>query len=238
MILIALSKSWLILAAWRCELYLCGSLKGIQLPHNNYFENFRKGDPAMNKRCFFALFAIYMTLLSGCREKAIIETTGETVPQETTSVVTTEQLPPGIALYPEGTGNPLDKEEEMENDIENGTTGSVSENNSAGNTDNAGSNSQNNTNDETDGPKETVPSTGETTQPEIGEEEDSPEALTYEEYNAMGGAEQMAYFNSFANPEDFFLWYNAAKAKYEAEHPDIEIADGSINGGDIAGSGN
>jgi hypothetical protein len=54
-------------------------------------------------------------------------------------------------------------------------------------------------------------------------------ALLYEEYFAMSSEEQVAHFNSFANVEDFFAWYNMAKADYAERHPDIEIGpDGSI----------
>lgn len=54
-------------------------------------------------------------------------------------------------------------------------------------------------------------------------------ALLYEEYVAMSSDEQVAHFNSFASVEDFFAWYNMAKADYEERHPDIEIGpDGMI----------
>ena len=59
--------------------------------------------------------------------------------------------------------------------------------------------------------------------------------VTYEEYIAMSGEEQQKYMNSFSSIEAFFEWYNAAKAKYDAEHPSIEIGDGEIDLGDIIG---
>lgn len=60
------------------------------------------------------------------------------------------------------------------------------------------------------------------------------EEMTYEKYNAMSGAEQQAYFNSFKNPADFFTWYNAAKAAYEASQDRIEIgAGGTIDLGEL-----
>ncbi len=60
--------------------------------------------------------------------------------------------------------------------------------------------------------------------------------ITYEEYMAMSGAEQQEYMMSFSSIEAFFEWFNAAKAKYDAEHPSIEIGgDGSIDLGDIIG---
>jgi len=55
-----------------------------------------------------------------------------------------------------------------------------------------------------------------------------PEPLSYEAYQAMSAEEQEAHFNSFASPADFFAWYNAAKDKFLAENPGIEIGpDGS-----------
>lgn len=75
-------------------------------------------------------------------------------------------------------------------------------------------------------------------EPEQPEQPEQPEApadkLTYEEYQALSGAEQMEYMNSFAAVEDFFAWYNEAKAKYDEEQNRIEIGgDGSIDLDDI-----
>ena len=53
--------------------------------------------------------------------------------------------------------------------------------------------------------------------------------MTYEKYNAMSGEEQMAFFSTFASVEDFVAWHKAAKEKYEAENPAIEIEDGEID---------
>ncbi|MBR5285012.1 MAG: S-layer homology domain-containing protein, partial [Clostridia bacterium] len=58
--------------------------------------------------------------------------------------------------------------------------------------------------------------------------------MTYEKYNAMTAAEQQAYFNTYKNPSDFFAWYNAAKAEYEASQERIEIgAGGTIDLGEL-----
>ena len=67
--------------------------------------------------------------------------------------------------------------------------------------------------------------------------EPSPEKpLTYEEYNALSGEEQEAYFNTFPSIEAFFEWYNLAKDQYEKDHPAIEIdPDSTIDLGDIVG---
>ena len=58
--------------------------------------------------------------------------------------------------------------------------------------------------------------------------------MTYEKYNAMSGEDQQKYFSSYANPMDFFNWYNEAKAEYEASQNRIEIGEGgSIDLGDL-----
>ena len=59
-------------------------------------------------------------------------------------------------------------------------------------------------------------------------------AITYEEYEAMSGAEQEAYFAQFSDPMDFFVWLDEAKAAYDAKHPSIDIGDdGNIDLGDL-----
>lgn len=57
--------------------------------------------------------------------------------------------------------------------------------------------------------------------------------LTYEAYEAMNGEQQQAVIDAFSTPEHFVRWYKAAEAAYKAEHPDIEIGDGVIDGSDI-----
>ena len=59
--------------------------------------------------------------------------------------------------------------------------------------------------------------------------------MTYEQFQAMTGAEQRAHQDSFANLDDFFEWYNAAKETYEKENPSIEIGG---NGEVDLGGGN
>lgn len=61
-------------------------------------------------------------------------------------------------------------------------------------------------------------------------------SLTYEEFHAMTGAEQRAHQESFANLDDFFDWYNAAKETYEKENPSIEIGgNGEVDLGGLTG---
>lgn len=86
---------------------------------------------------------------------------------------------------------------------------------------------------ETTGVPETVDTPETTTPPEQTEpsepESEEPAYLTYEAYQAMGSAEQMAYMNSFPSIDAFFAWYNSAKAQYEAENPPIDVGDGNVD---------
>lgn len=107
---------------------------------------------------------------------------------------------------------------------------------------------------ETPDPSETPTETTEATAPseestEPSEEATEPEETTpsttpdsavtsYEAYNAMSPDEQLAFYNTFESMEDFVAWYNAAKAEYDAQNPDIEIGDGNIDMDDIIGGGN
>lgn len=59
-------------------------------------------------------------------------------------------------------------------------------------------------------------------------------SVTYEEYNAMSGKEQEAFYYSFDSADDYFEWYKAAKQAYEDSKNDIVIGgDGSIDLGEI-----
>lgn len=61
-----------------------------------------------------------------------------------------------------------------------------------------------------------------------------PKTLTWEEYNALSGEKQYAYFQSFSDPMDFFAWQEEAKAAYDKAHPTIEVGkDGTIDLGDL-----
>ena len=67
-------------------------------------------------------------------------------------------------------------------------------------------------------------------------ETEKPTTLSYEEYNALSGEEQEAYFNTFDSIEDFVAWYNTAKQEYEASVTQIEIGgDGEVDLGDLIG---
>ena len=71
------------------------------------------------------------------------------------------------------------------------------------------------------------------TEPEVTEEEiietepevDAPEpgSITYEEYLALEVEVQQAYYDKFETPDDFFAWFNAAKAEQEAATEPTEV---------------
>ena len=56
-----------------------------------------------------------------------------------------------------------------------------------------------------------------------------PTLITYEEYMAMTGDEQMAYYRTFPSMQEFNKWYNDAKKDWEDAHPKETIGpDGTI----------
>ena len=59
--------------------------------------------------------------------------------------------------------------------------------------------------------------------------------ITYEMYMAMSGEEQQAVIAQFGSIEDFMVWFNAIKAIYEAEHPDIEVGGDTVVDGSQIG---
>ncbi len=60
----------------------------------------------------------------------------------------------------------------------------------------------------------------------------------YEKYQAMSGAEQQAFFESFDDPAAFFEWLNAARDEYNALYPAVEIGNGEIDLNDYINSVN
>ena len=54
-------------------------------------------------------------------------------------------------------------------------------------------------------------------------------SLTYEEYLAMTGSQQQAYYNTFESVRAFVEWFDAAKAEYKKQNQAIEVTGSSIN---------
>ena len=59
------------------------------------------------------------------------------------------------------------------------------------------------------------------------------EPLTYEEFWALSGDEQLEYKESFKSTEAFYAWYNDAKKAYIEANPGIDIGDGDLNSGEL-----
>ena len=83
------------------------------------------------------------------------------------------------------------------------------------------------------GQEETEPSSPE--QETVKPTEPAANVTGYEWYNNLSGDEQMAFMESFDSIAAFFDWYNAEKAEYERQNPNIEIGDGNIDLGDLIG---
>ena len=78
----------------------------------------------------------------------------------------------------------------------------------------------------------TTPTTGNEPQPV------DPATMDFATFQAMTGAEQRAFQESFEDLDAFFEWYNAAKEAYEKENPSIEIGPGgSVDLGGLDGNG-
>lgn len=64
-----------------------------------------------------------------------------------------------------------------------------------------------------------------------------PEDYTWEEYQAMSGAEREAHFKQFTSTEAYMTWLNKAKADYDKAHPTIEVGpNGTVDLGKINGN--
>ena len=70
-------------------------------------------------------------------------------------------------------------------------------------------------------------------QPPVSDTEKPENILTYEEFWAMDGDAQLAYKESFESVEEFYEWYNVAKAEYDAAHPGVDAGDGDIDLGEL-----
>ena len=57
---------------------------------------------------------------------------------------------------------------------------------------------------------------------------EADDVVTFEEYNAMTEQQQYEFYSSFSDPQEFFAWYNDAKAAYLANHPTINGNDATI----------
>lgn len=166
----------------------------------------------MYKNAILILLTAMAMLLTGCvTHGETLPTSGENTPFETLeqAQATTEELVPGVI------DNPFDDDEMWDNP---GNSAAENDQHQEGNSGDSDSQT----------PANTTPPNAES-QPEESQGGESSEEMTYEKYIAMRGDDQMAFFNTFGSVEEFVAWYNTAKEKYEAEHPEIEIENGEID---------
>lgn len=119
-----------------------------------------------------------------------------------------------------------------------GNSGNTGNSGNSGNTGNTGSNAGGGNSGGSNTEKPTQPSGGNNegtkpTEPAVMEPSSGSERVSYEEYNAMTPAEQVAYYNQFDSMEAFVQWYNEAKDAYDREHGAIDVGDGNIDLGDL-----
>lgn len=60
-------------------------------------------------------------------------------------------------------------------------------------------------------------------------------SMSYDDYMSMGAEEQGNYMDSFGSTDAFFDWLHSAKEEHDAQNPEIEVGDGSIDLGDLEG---
>lgn len=190
----------------------------------------------MNKKLMVLLLAAIMLLAAGCKNDA---DTGETTePSQYLQTETNPEIPEetisGVEILDEPLNSPFD---EME-DAEQETTDNSSSTDNADNSNSDGSNSGESNTEKpaqsgNDTAAESKPTEPKPTEPGATEPEDGIHYVSYEEYNNMTPAEQVAYYNQFPSMEAFVQWYNEAKAEYDREHGAIDVGDGDIDLGDI-----
>lgn len=184
----------------------------------------------MNKKWMALLLAAIMLLAAGCKKDgAAGETTEPTQPVQTeTDPVIADEPISGVEVLDQPLNNPFEETGEAGQEAAE-NTGAPED--TVGNNGGSGAEKPDQSGDgaaaET-GPAEPKPTESGTTEPEGG-----ISYVSYEEYNNMTPAEQLAYYNQFPSMEAFVQWYNEAKAEYDREHGAIDVGDGDIDLGDI-----
>ena len=183
------------------------------------------------------LVALMMLSLAACKNKS--------------EEANTEPLPPGLMLVPEDYDAEFDPwvdetvtatEAVKEDEITAATEETKADKEASETEDTEAEKETSATEDpasptESEPPEETREAAGEETEPTepAVPAPTIPETKQYEWYQAMTGEQQVAFAKTFDSLADFFDWYNAAKEAYEKENPGVEIGDGNIDLGEIAG---
>lgn len=161
----------------------------------------------MNSKQLLVLALALALLLVGCGEKS-------EVLDSTTGVTSTTE-----ASAPATSGSPLEDsdfdDETVPTETEDQTEPTTKPTNPADPTD-------------TVEPETTAPTVA-PTQPTAQDQMD------YEKFHNMSARKQQAFMESFDSLDQFFAWYNQAKAAYEAANPPIDVGDGNIDMGDLIG---
>lgn len=182
----------------------------------------------MRKILLFVLMIALLLTMIGCgkqKEETQPTTTqaATTEPAGTTSVEPTENMgaleDSDFGDETEETTSPTEETEPLETDPEE--------------------NDPEDNDPERNDPEETDPVTPEATKPTeapAGDSENAdPMVAEYEAFTALDPVEQQKFVESFATIDQFFDWYNAAKAAYEAANPPIDVGDGKIDLEEIIG---
>lgn len=188
----------------------------------------------MNKRLMVLLLVAILLLAVGCKNNAdtadiadTTEATESSLPLETeTNPVIPEEPVLGVGTLDESLTNPFENPEEAEQET-------TENSGSADNGNNDGSNTEEPSQSGNETPTEPDPTESEATEPDATEPEGGNTYVSYEEYNNMTPAEQVAYYNQFPSMEAFVEWYKEAKAEYDKEHGSVDVGDGNIDLGDI-----
>lgn len=204
----------------------------------------------MNKRiCIFMVIAALMLCMIGCSKQP----TNTDQPNDQDS---TQETAP--------TGNEAGQENKENKEETNGVSQSTNDQNAApdgdtpvsndggkveqsnntpqGNNAGSGATSENKENvgnsNGTDGNNTVTVPNGNSNSGTVTTVPEKTEDCSYEEYHAMTPEAQQKFFNKFESVEAFFVWYNAAKAKYEKDNAAIEIGGGGqIDLGEVIGGG-
>ena len=170
------------------------------------------------------------------QKNEITETTGDSVPDDTqtASTIATEKDYNSVQVTDPVTGETTGSEVSM--GVEKGEENTPEEEEDDEPSNPSNPTTPTNPTETTAPEQETTPPTQDS-KPEENGQTMLPNGLdirdiTYEMYMAMSGEEQQAVINMFGSTEDFMVWFNAVKAIYEAQHPDIEIGnDGTVDAG-------
>ena len=175
----------------------------------------------MNYKRILVLMLVFVLLASGCGAKnAIVDNTASETIAEVPA--TTEKSVPGV--------------EDSEFSEETKPTETETQTEATEVTEPTEATEPSKPNENTEPSKPTDPVEPETTAPTTEPTEPpAPAQMDYMTFQNMSAADQQAYMATFGGLDQFFAWYNQAKADYEAANPPIDVGDGNVDIGDLIG---